>query len=121
MSEAYWQDPEHPWPGFMLTFPNDWSVSVQWGTGHHCDKGETTAEVAIWDSNGLWYAFNKMDRSLHTPNGDYPYSHRDHHGVYPANHTAASVVNEYIKADTLALLMDTVASQGKKEKEENND
>ena len=105
---AYWQDPEHPWPGFMLTFPNDWSVSVQWGNGHHCDKGETAAEVAIWDSNGLWYAFNKMDRSLHTPipNGDGEIT---------------SVVNEYVKADTLALLMDTVASQGKKEKEENND
>jgi hypothetical protein len=41
--------------------------------------------------------------------------------VYPANYAAASVVNEYVKADTLALLMDTVASQGKKEKEENND
>jgi len=105
---AYWQDPEHPWPGFMLTFPNDWSVSVQWGNGHYCDKGETTAEVAIWDSNGLWYAFNKTDRSLHTatPNGDGD------------RITSGNVVNEYIKADTLALLMDTVASQRKKEEVE---
>lgn len=34
--------------GFAMTFANGYTVSVQWHSGTYSDKGETTAEVAIW-------------------------------------------------------------------------
>lgn len=45
--------------GFHITFPNGWTVSVQWGEGNYCDstleknghwKGQT-AEVWAWPSD----------------------------------------------------------------------
>jgi hypothetical protein len=44
--------------GFSLTFHNDIRVSVQFGSGTYSDKGETTAEVAVIDKYGNWYAFD---------------------------------------------------------------
>lgn len=36
--------------GFHMTFDNGFTVSVQWGKRNYCDEGETTAEVAVWDT-----------------------------------------------------------------------
>jgi hypothetical protein len=71
--------------GFHMTFPNDWTVSVQWGPGNYCDNRDleidgprymapvdaamrhgswdsTTAEVAAWPGRGddqdKWYSFD---------------------------------------------------------------
>ena len=56
--------------GFQLTFPNGWTVSVQWGPGNYCGNREEDwdspakskywecpdAEVAAFDSvTGAWY------------------------------------------------------------------
>lgn len=58
--------------GFQITFPNGWTVSVQWGPGNYCENRyiedihapekayiycSNDAEVAAWDSNGVWYDF----------------------------------------------------------------
>ena len=60
--------------GFQLTFENGWTISVQWGPGNYCDNRNfdgdpfdwksrpsnyesTTAEIAVWDSNGQWFDF----------------------------------------------------------------
>lgn len=52
--------------GFQMTFPNDLTVSVQWGAGNYCDNHwpkdmdftfskdaeSNTAEIAVFDSRG---------------------------------------------------------------------
>jgi hypothetical protein len=71
--------------GFQIKFANGWTVSVQFGTGNYCENrdfttgtgqrfpgttdgyerreytagamGCQTAEIAAWDSNDVWYAF----------------------------------------------------------------
>ena len=37
---------------FSITFENGNTISVVFGKGTYSDQGETTAEVAAWDSNG---------------------------------------------------------------------
>ena len=60
--------------GFHITFPNGWTVSVQWGPGNYCDARKSgldaydapkrtdewmsaTAEIAAWDAKNNWYDF----------------------------------------------------------------
>lgn len=58
--------------GFQITFPNLWTISVQWGVGNYCENGYIgewggemkkmrvycpTAEIGIWDENGNWFNF----------------------------------------------------------------
>ena len=53
-----------------MTFANGWTVSVQWGAGNYCDNREhcentgksTTAEVAAWDRNDVWFLFDNQDK-----------------------------------------------------------
>ena len=40
--------------GFQMTFANGCTISVQFAKGSYCDLGETTAEVAAWNSNLDW-------------------------------------------------------------------
>jgi hypothetical protein len=42
---------------FSITFGNGNTISVVFGKGTYSDQGETTAEVAAWDSNGDWMLF----------------------------------------------------------------
>ena len=44
--------------GFNMTLENNVYVSVMFGSGTYSDQGETTAEVAVIDSNDNWYIFN---------------------------------------------------------------
>ena len=92
-TEAFHIDPEPSWPGFMFTFPNQWSVSVQWGSGHYCDQGRTTAEVAIWDAEGDWYY------------------HNDHNNILMLADEGATVVNEDVDALRLLKIMNIMAEQ----------
>ena len=61
--------------GFQITFENGWTVSVQFGPGNYCEGypetimqydapmkeeywSNQTAEIAAWDSAGIWYLFD---------------------------------------------------------------
>ena len=44
--------------GFQMTFANGCTISVQFSKGSYCDLGETTAEVAAWNSNKDWMTWN---------------------------------------------------------------
>lgn len=41
--------------GFSMRFENGVTVSVQFGTGSYSNKGETTAEVAVWNDEDVWF------------------------------------------------------------------
>lgn len=63
--------------GFQMTFPNGWTVSVQFGSDAYCshhsrmlegisnrklgrelaEQGSVDAEIAAWDKNDRWYDF----------------------------------------------------------------
>ncbi len=52
--------------GFHMTFPNGWTVSVQFGKGNYCTSrgnpdGSEDAKIAAWDANGEWYTFPDSD------------------------------------------------------------
>jgi len=44
--------------GFQMTFENQFTISVQFSKHNYSDQGETTAEVAAWNSNGDWFYFD---------------------------------------------------------------
>lgn len=50
--------------GFLMTFSNGVTVSVQFGAFHYCDQGKETAEVAVWDKNDYWYILNENDNHM---------------------------------------------------------
>ena len=58
--------------GFTMKFSNGNTISVQFGMGNYCANKDaeskescTTAEIAIWNSEGKWYEFlNKHDEVL---------------------------------------------------------
>ena len=61
--------------GFSMQFKNGITISVQWGAANYCDRRNittsyrgdmdaatphiksTTAEIAIWDREGVWFDF----------------------------------------------------------------
>lgn len=59
--------------GFQLTFENELTISVQFGSGNYCERKiglwvpndemkydivkSSNAEIAIWDKNGKWFNF----------------------------------------------------------------
>lgn len=88
--DAFYIAENKPWPGFMMTFPNQWSVSVAWGPTHYCDEGKTTAEVAIWDDSGGWYTHNEETNTL-------------------SQHDEYSVVNERVDAVRLVKILNLIA------------
>jgi hypothetical protein len=45
--------------GFQITYPNGYTISVQWGVGTY--STETTAEVAIIDPAGNFYPISEKD------------------------------------------------------------
>jgi hypothetical protein len=50
--------------GFHMTFANGCTISVMFGKHSYSDKGETTAEVAVWDKDGNWYLLNEEDNHM---------------------------------------------------------
>ena len=55
--------------GFQMTFDNGCTISVQFSKHNYSDQGETTAEVAAWNSNGDWMVYNG-DNWVVLTNGD---------------------------------------------------
>jgi hypothetical protein len=47
--------------GFHMTFENGYTISVQFSKTNYSDGGETTAEVAAWDSDRKWVKLNEHD------------------------------------------------------------
>ena len=47
--------------GFHMTFENGYTISVQFSKTNYSDGGETTAEVAAWDSDRKWVKLNEYD------------------------------------------------------------
>ena len=45
--------------GFTMTFENGCTISVQFSKHTYSDAGETTAEVAAWDTEGNWLMFDE--------------------------------------------------------------
>ena len=45
--------------GFKMTFSNGCTISVIFGKYTYSDGGETTAEVAAWNSDGKWMLFQE--------------------------------------------------------------
>jgi hypothetical protein len=45
--------------GFKMTFSNGCSISVIFGKYTYSDGGQTTAEVAAWDSKGNWMIYDE--------------------------------------------------------------
>lgn len=73
--------------GLQMTFANGWTVSVQFGAENYCDNyhapspinsnyqnncgemGSDTAEIAAWNSAGVWYDFgHNAVKGYVTPN-----------------------------------------------------
>jgi len=50
-------DKKMNYDGFTITFTNKNTISVMFGSYTYSDNGETTAEVAAWDKDGLWMVF----------------------------------------------------------------
>ena len=55
--------------GFQMTFENQFTISVQFSKHNYSDQGETTAEVAAWNSNKDWMVYNG-DNWVVLTNGD---------------------------------------------------
>ena len=45
--------------GFKMTFSNGCTISVIFGKHTYSDEGQTTAEVAAWDSEGNWMIYDE--------------------------------------------------------------
>jgi hypothetical protein len=45
--------------GFQMTFGNGCTISVIFGKHTYSDGGQTTAEVAAWDSKGNWMIYDE--------------------------------------------------------------
>ena len=47
--------------GFYITFPNGYTVSTQFGDFNYSDKDGSTAEIAVFDSNGNFVRLEGWD------------------------------------------------------------
>lgn len=43
--------------GFHLVFDNGWTFSCQWHEHAYCDNGQTSCEIAAWNTDGIWFDF----------------------------------------------------------------
>ena len=78
------------YPGFSMTFANDWEISVQWGRNHYCanrdnpdkeSRRSRTAEVAIFAPNkdGFprdWWSYDEdLNEVVEQPDETYVNGH----------------------------------------------
>ena len=61
--------------GFQMTFENGCTISVQFSKHTYSDAGETTAEVAAWDSQDKWLMFDE-DKWVEIADGSDVMSHQ---------------------------------------------
>jgi hypothetical protein len=51
--------------GFYIRFGNGYEISVQFGQVNGCDRGKTTAEVAVFDPEGQFVKLGENDDVLY--------------------------------------------------------
>jgi hypothetical protein len=56
--------------GFQMTFGNGCTISVMFGKYTFSDEGQTTAEVAAWNSDGDWMLFHEFDQWIVLPENE---------------------------------------------------
>ena len=89
--------PSEHWNGFTFEFSNGWSVSIQQGKDHYCERGKT-AEVAVFDPEENWYVYDDDSKTLEASEED-------------------TCVNGHLDADEVAKII-SIISQKKVKKEE---
>ena len=88
IKQTDWGESGH---GFVISFENGWSVSVQQSKAHNCTKGKSV-EVGIFDSDDEWRGFSETDEVM---------------PLVPVN---VGPIN-YVSADLLARILSTVQQQ----------
>ena len=68
--------PSEHWNGFSFAFSNGWSVSLQQSSSHYCTEGKTM-EVAVFDPQGRWWAYDEENCELVLSEGTYVNGHLD--------------------------------------------
>ena len=76
--------------GFQMDFTNGCTISVQFSKYNYSDQGETTAEVAAWNSNKDWMVYNGDNWVVLTDGETDVISHQTTDDV-------AKMINELIK------------------------
>jgi hypothetical protein len=84
--------PSEDWNGFNFVFSNGWGLSIQQSEHHYCKVGKT-AEVAIFDPEGNWLAYDERTGSVE---------------VLPS---ADTHVNGHLNADDIAKLFAIVSEK----------
>ena len=69
-------EPSEHWNGFTFAFSNGWSVSLQQSSSHYCTEGKTM-EVAIFDPQGGWWAYDEENCKLFLSEDTYVNGHLD--------------------------------------------
>ena len=68
--------PSEHWNGFSFAFSNGWSVSLQQSSAHYCTEGKTM-EVAIFDPQERWWAYDEENCELVLSEDTYVNGHID--------------------------------------------
>ena len=97
------------WPGFSMTFDNNWEISVQFGATHYCSNRNSdswkesdhrrhseTAEVAIFSPNGSWWSYDEDLKQVGKPDSE-------------------TYVNGYLTPDQVADIVRQVSQKPKEE------
>ncbi len=69
-------EPSEHWNGFSFAFSNGWSVSLQQSENHYSTVGKTM-EVAIFDPQGGWWAYDEENCKLFLSEDTYVNGHLD--------------------------------------------
>ena len=69
-------EPSEHWNGFTFAFSNGWSVSLQQSSAHYCTEGKTM-EVAIFDPQDGWWAYDEENCKLFLSEDTYVNGHLD--------------------------------------------
>jgi len=69
-------EPSEHWNGFSFAFSNGWSVSLQQSENHYSTVGKTM-EVAVFDPQGRWWAYDEEHCELYLSEDTYVNGHLD--------------------------------------------
>jgi hypothetical protein len=69
-------EPSEHWNGFSFAFSNGWSVSLQQSENHYSTVGKTM-EVAVFDPQGRWWAYDEEHCELVLSEETYVNGHLD--------------------------------------------
>ena len=89
--------------GFQMTFQNGCTISVQFSKYNYSDQGETTAEVAAWNSNGEWMIYDDNKWVVLIYGETDVMSHQTPDDVAKLIYTLSNVIWKYINVEKTAL------------------